>query len=199
MGLRLSALTCLLLAIVASGCAEPPHKEMDQAQGAIDAARAAGADRYATSEYSAATDALNNANTAAAASDHRLALSYALESWEHAQNAARNAADARARLRVEVDHATTALAARMVEGRTLLDAASRGGVPQHGLAQPASDLTAAEFHLQEAGEAVDMGDYLGARAALEGVREKLEHATASLTASLSATVAASISDVPPAR
>jgi hypothetical protein len=181
MGLRLSAPTCLLLALLASGCAEPPNKEMVQAQGAIDAAQAAGADMYATIDYSAATDALKNANTAAAASDHRLALSYALESREHAQNAARNAAEAKARVHVDVDHASTELAELIVEGRTLLDAASRTGVPQTRLAQPASDLTAAASLRQEAGEAVDMGDYLGTSAALEGVRRQLEHATASIS------------------
>jgi hypothetical protein len=181
MGLRKSASTCLLLVLLASGCAEPPNKEIDQAQGAIDAAQAAGADRYAISEYSAATDALKNANTAAAASDHRLALSYALESWEHAQNAARNAADAKARVRVDVDHASTELAALIVEGRTLLDTASRAGVPQTRLALPASELTAAASHLQEAGEAVDRGDYLGASAALEDVRGQLDDAIASIS------------------
>ena len=180
MALRFSVPTCLLLVLLASGCAEPPNKEMDQAQGAIDAARAAGADRYATSEYSAATEALQNANTAVAASDHRLALSYALESREHAQNAARNSTDAKARVRVEVDHASTELAALIVEGRTLLDSAARGGVPRTGLEQPASDLAAAESRLQKAGEAVDMGDYLGASAALEGVRGHIEHAIAGI-------------------
>ena len=44
----------------------PPNKEMDQAQGAIDAARAAGAERYAATEYTAATEALKNANDAVA-------------------------------------------------------------------------------------------------------------------------------------
>ena len=180
MGLRLSTPTCLLLVLLASGCAEPPQREMDQAQGAIDAARAAGADRYATNEYSAATEALENANTAVAARDNRLALSYALESREHAQNAARNAADAKGRVRVDVDHASTELAALIAEGRTLLDTAAREGLPRTRLEQPASDLNAAEARLQEAGEAVDMGDYLGASAALEGVRAQIEHAITSI-------------------
>ena len=176
MTLRLSAPTWLLLVLLASGCAEPPNKEMDQAQGAIDAAQAAGADRYATSDYSAATEALRNANTAVVASDHRLALSYALESREHAQNAARNAADAKARVRVEVDHASTELAALLAEGRTLLDTATRGGASRARLEQTASDLAAAEAHLQEAGEAVEMGDYLSASVAFEGARAQIEDA-----------------------
>lgn len=162
------------MAALASACAEPPNKEMDQAQGAIDAAQAAGADTYATSEYAAATEALENANTAVTASDHRLALSFALESREHAQNAARNAADAKARMHVEVDHASTELAALLAEGRALLDAAARGGTASARLAQPASDLSAAESALQKAGEAVETGDYLAARVALEGVRTQIE-------------------------
>lgn len=184
MGLRFAApprfLFCLLLAVSAAGCAEPPNKEMDQAQGAIDAAQAAGADRYATSEYTAATEALENANTAVAASDHRLALSFALESREHAQNAARGAADAKARVHVEVDHASTELAALITEGRALLDAASRGGTTRATLAQPTLALSAAESALQEAGEAVGAGDYLGARAALEEGRTQIEQAISSL-------------------
>jgi Domain of unknown function (DUF4398) len=83
---------------------------MDQAQGAIDAARAAGADRYATTEYAAATDALKNANEAVAVRDYRLALNYALESREQAQNAARGAADAKARRLLQQSRADLAAA-----------------------------------------------------------------------------------------
>ena len=180
MGLRKSASTCLLLVLLASGCAEPPNKEMDQAQGAIDAAQAAGADRYATIEYSAATDALKNANTAAAASDHRLALSYALESREHAQNAARNAAEAKARVRVDVDHASTEVTALVVQGRAQLAAAERARVPRPRLERSAADLTAAAAYLQEADEAVAAGDYLRASTVLEGLRERVERALAAI-------------------
>ena len=41
-----------------TACAAPPSREMDQAQGAIDAARAAGADRYAAAQYESAVKAL---------------------------------------------------------------------------------------------------------------------------------------------
>ena len=113
-----------------------------------------------------------------AARDHRLALSYALESREHAQNAARGAADAKARVRVDVDHASTEIAALVAKGRTELAAAERAGVPRSRLEQPAADLTAAAIHLQEAGETVASGDYLGASASLKGLRERVEHAHA---------------------
>ena len=68
--------------ILSAGCAEPPNKEMNQAQGAIDAARAAGAERFATAEFAAATDALKRSEKAVAAGDYRQALSHAIDSRE---------------------------------------------------------------------------------------------------------------------
>ena len=50
--LRASArrlLACALL--LCAACSEPPQKEIDRAQGAIDAARAAGADQYAPDDF----------------------------------------------------------------------------------------------------------------------------------------------------
>ena len=97
MTLRLSA--CLLAAVLVTACGDPPNKEMDQAQGAIDAARAAGADHYAATEYTAATDALKRSQDAVGQRDYRQALNEALDSREHAQNAAREAADTKAQVR----------------------------------------------------------------------------------------------------
>jgi len=180
------ATSCLLAALLISGCESPPNKEMDQAQGAIDAAVAAGADKYATTEYSAATDALKNANNAVAARDYRLALNFALESHEHARNAARDAADAKARTRVEVDHALAELTALVMQGRTRLAAAERARVPRRLLAQPAAGLTAAEAALQKAGETIEADDYLAARTTLEEVRMRVEAAQAAINDALAA-------------
>ena len=175
MTLRLSASAFLLTGLLASGCAEPPNREMDQAQSAIDAAQTAGAERYAAIKYSAATEALENANAAVAIRDNRLALSYALESREQAQNAARDAADAKVRLRVDVDHTSAEITLLVAKGRAELAAAERAGVPRSRLEQQAADLEAAAIHLQEAGETVESGDYLGGHAALLGLRERVDH------------------------
>jgi len=174
----LCALTCALLA----ACAEPPNKEMDQAQGAIDAARAAGADQYATTEYGAATTALASANDAVAAGDYRLALNYALESREHAQNAARDTADTKARMRSELEHALAEMDAVIARAQAEITAAERARVPQQRLRQPAANLAQAEAHLQEPREAVARGDYLRAAKALEGVKERVEKVAAEVTA-----------------
>ena len=46
-------------ALTVRACGDPPDKEIQQAQAAIDAARAAGADRFAREEFAAAEDALD--------------------------------------------------------------------------------------------------------------------------------------------
>ena len=71
--LRAARRLALIIAILSASCAEPPNKEMNQAQGAIDAARAAGADKFAAAEFTAATDALKRSEDAVAAGDYRLA------------------------------------------------------------------------------------------------------------------------------
>ena len=179
---RRGALPCICVAtsLLIAGCAEPPSKEMDRAQGAIDAAGAAGAEQYATTEYSAATTALKDANAAVTAGDYRLALNHALESHEHAQNAARDTANTKARMLAEVERARAEVSALIMQGETRIRAAERARAGRPPPAEPAAALAAARAALQKAGEAVSAGDYLGARAALDGVKERVEEALAGI-------------------
>ncbi|HEY6361268.1 MAG TPA: DUF4398 domain-containing protein [Vicinamibacterales bacterium] len=170
----------LAVALLASACAEPPNTEMNQAQGAIDAARAVGAERYATSEYNAATEALKNANTAVAQGDYRLALNYALESREHAQNSARDAADTRARLRGEIERSMAEVAALMAQAGTRLEAARKARAPRRALDEIAAAIAMVNEDVQKAGEAIKSDDYFTARAALDGVKERIEKAIAAV-------------------
>lgn len=180
-----SSLPALVVAtLFVSACAAPPNKEMDQAQAAIDAARAAGAERYAATEYSAAMAALKNSNEAAAARDYRLALNHALESWEHAQNAAREAADTKAQVRAEVERSLTEIAALLAAARTRMATARRARAPSHLLRQSAAEMAAADAAVQKAGEAVAADDYLTARAQLEGVTDRLTAAGDAIDATL---------------
>ena len=103
--LRVVRRLALITAILSASCAEPPSKEMNQAQGAIDAARAAGADKFAAAEFTAAVDALKRSEEAAAARDYRQALEPRLDSRERAQNAAKMAVEGRADARGEAERA----------------------------------------------------------------------------------------------
>ena len=178
MTLRMSA--CIVAAVLVAGCGDPPNKEMDQAQGAIDAARAAGADRYAATEYTAATDALKRAQDAVLQRDYRQALNEALDSREHAQNAAREAADTRAQLRGEVERDMAQIAALIAEANTRLNAATRARVPRRTLEGPRTELAAVDESVQKAGAAMRADDYLAARAALQGVKERITQALRAL-------------------
>lgn len=174
----------LAVVLLVSACAEPPNKEMDQAQGAIDAARAAGAEKYAASEYASATEALKNSNAAASTGDYRLALNLALESHEHAENAARTTADTKAQVRAEVERAMAEIAALMAQVNTRMAAAQRARAAARALREPADDIARVNDDVQKAGEAIKAGDYLAARQALEGVKERIEKALAAVDAAM---------------
>jgi hypothetical protein len=170
-----------VVAAAALACGgDPPDKEIQQAQGAIDAARAAGADQYAHEEFTAAQEALKHANEAVNDRDYRLALNYALDSRERAQNAAAMAADGKAAARVDADRALNAATTAVNELAQKLktpDAARRASSPRKGLAD-------GQQALQEARAAFAKADYLTARKkageaseAVAAVNKSLEPAT----------------------
>ena len=171
---------CVCAALLLTACGAPPNKEMDQAQGAIDAARAAGADLYASAEYTAATDALKRSQDAAAQRDFRLALNEALSSREHAQNAAREGADTKAQLRAEVERDMAQIAALIAEANTRLAAATRARVARRVVDGPRQELAAVDESVQKVGAAVKADDYLSAKTALQGVKERITRAMSAL-------------------
>jgi hypothetical protein len=173
---------CLAVALLAAACEEPPNKEMDQAQGALDAARAAGAEQYASTEYAGASDALTRSRQAVTDRDYRLALNNALESRQRAQNAAREAADTKARLRGEAERTMAEIAVLLAEANTHVEAAEARRVPRAALRAPRAELAAANADVQKAGEAMKSEDYPGVVKLLTGVKERIEKAIADIEA-----------------
>ena len=173
--MRRSSPGAVLLALLLFACAEPPNKEMGQAQGAIDTARAAGADRYAPDEYKAATSALQQANDAVNQRDYRAALNHAIESREHAQSAARQAAETRTRVRGEVEGSMADVAALLAEANSRVAGAERARTPRRTVRQAQQELEAVSEDVQKAGAAMKAEDYAAAGAALSGVKERIQH------------------------
>jgi hypothetical protein len=165
--------------LVVAACASPPNKEMDQAQGAIDAARAAGAEKFATAEFTAATTALQGARDAVSQRDYRVALNNALESREHAQNAARDAADTRVRLRDEYQKTladlTVQLAAANARFKTTQGRMSRATARE--LQQSLAGVTG---ELQEAGAALTTENYAGTQPVLLALRGRITEIIAAI-------------------
>lgn len=154
-------------AVLSTGCAEPPTREISQAQGALDAARAAGAEAYARTEFQAADTALKKAHEAVAERDYRQALSFALDAREQARTAAREAAAARGR-------AATAVALAIQGAANDIEAArKRLAASGATRAQRTRQLDELTTQLQEARSSVAAGDYTRAAERTYAVRERL--------------------------
>jgi hypothetical protein len=166
---RLFGLACALL--VCAACSEPPQKEIDRAQGAIDAARAAGADQYAAEVFTAATSALQQAHDAVQQRDYRLALSRALDANERALEAAKEAANGKARARSEAEGLLAMTASSVQQIETKLKAAESARLPQ--LERSRKLRAEAQRALQEARAATKRGDYLEAMARVKDVPSRI--------------------------
>jgi hypothetical protein len=163
----------LPLLLLLAACSSPPQKEIDMAQGAIDAARAAGAEQYARETFTAATSALQEANTAVGARDYRLALSRALDAHERAQEAARGAADGKARARSDAEVAIVAASTALQNLRKRLKAAEAEKIPPRELEPAVKAAAAAETTLQEARASLKAEDYLKARQTVSDLPAKI--------------------------
>ena len=179
---RLVLITTILLS---ASCAEPPNKEMNQAQGAIDAARAAGAEKFAAAEFAAAQDALKRSEEAVVARDYRLALSHALDSRERAQNAAKMAVDGRADARGQAERAIAELATLVARARAELKTADRNKVPARALNGPRATVAAAETVLQDARSALKTEDYAAVTRAMNGAATRVQAALTEIDAAMS--------------
>ena len=147
------AVVAIFAVILSAACSEPPQKEIDRAQGAIDAARAAGAEQYAPEPFTAATTAMQQTHEAVQQRDYRLALSRVTDANERALEAARQAANNKAKARVEAETAVNHLATsiRQLDERLKVAEASR----VREIESARRVRTTADRTLQEARAAVD--------------------------------------------
>jgi hypothetical protein len=163
---RLPLVICALA--LAAACSEPPAKEMNRAQGAIEAAHAAGADQYASDALAAATTALQQSRDAVEQRDYRLALSRALEAGDRAREAAKQAADNKARARSDSEAAVNAATAALRQLDERLKETAALHVPSPAIARARGAAANAEGALQKARAELRAGNYMEAGAAIKG-------------------------------
>ncbi|MGE0866064.1 MAG: hypothetical protein AB7P34_19355 [Vicinamibacterales bacterium] len=176
---RVARRLALVIAVFSVSCSEPPNKEMNLAQGAIEAARAAGAERFAAAELTAAVDALKRSNEAAAGDDYRQALSHALDSFERAQNAAKLAVEGRANARGEAERTVAQVATLLATAETRLQTSP---LPARNLKPLQEAVATAGMALQKARAALATEDYLAVGPALEGVAANVQAALTQIDA-----------------
>ena len=153
---------------------------MDQAQGSIDAARAAGADRYATEQYEAAVKALQSAQDAVGQRDYRLALNYALDSRDRAQRAAKESASQQGILRSAAERRLTEVTALLDRAERQLKAAESARVPRRSLTAARTAISGAEASLQKAGTSIEESNYDVSQQQLAESAKNLEAAIAEI-------------------
>ena len=163
-----------------SACAAPPNKEIADAQQALDAARAAGAERYAPKEFASAADAYKQANQAVLAGDYRLALNRALESRDHALTATRESADIQERVRDEVQRALADVATLLAQAGSRIEAAERARVQTRAIREARQAVAQVNGDVQKASASIKAEDYASAQPVLARVKGRLEAAIASL-------------------
>ncbi len=183
--MRRAGRLAFVIALLCAGCAEPPNKEMNQAQGAIDAARAAGAERFAPSELAAAADALKRSEEAVAAGDYRQALSHAIDSRERAQNATKVAVDGRVNARGEAERAIAEVATLLSRAQAQLKDPDITRTSSRALRAPRATVAKADTLLQEARSALAGEDYTAVAKALTGVAAELQAALTQIDAAAS--------------
>ena len=165
-----------------AACTDPPDREMQQAQAAIDTARAAGADQFAHDEFAAAEDALKKSHEAVAQRDYRLALNAALDARERAQTATRQAADEKATARTDAERALTEADAALHESRAKLKNAETAHAAAKVLAAARRTITDGETAVQEARTALAQGDYITAADRSRSATTRLQGTTRDLEA-----------------
>jgi len=171
---RFAALLLVPLAVMA--CGAPPEREYHQAQGAIEAARAAGAETYAPQELADAEQALKRYDEAVAQRDFRQALNHALESRERASAAAKKAAADKAVRRGEIERRIVTLAAEAERGRVAANSADRS---QDAAARTLRQvITDTERALQNSRAALERDDLKHAQDVLNGLEPRLSQALA---------------------
>jgi hypothetical protein len=172
---RLSVRLCTIMCAVGllAACSEPPRKEIDQAQQAVDTARQAGAEQYAPEAFAAATSALQQAREAVDQRDYRLALSRAVDASERAQDAARAAADNKARARSQAEAAINVTNAQVMHLQARLKVADEVRVPPRELSPARATLKDAEGTLQKARALLAAGNFAAATTAVTGLDSQI--------------------------
>jgi hypothetical protein len=171
----LCAITCAVVLTVA--CSAPPQKEIDQAQQAVNAARAAGAEQYAPDSFAEATAALQQSHEAVNQRDYRLALSRAVDASDRAQEAARAAADNKAKARSQAEAAVNAINALVMHLHARLKVAEEARVSSRELAPVRATLKETEAALQKARALLAAENYAGAIQVVSGLDSQIRSET----------------------
>lgn len=183
----------LLLVVVAfTGCAKAPQAVVDSTKAALDAAKAAEADRYLPTEFRAAQDSLNAALTQIETQNAKFALlrSYKKASAslaaasQQAAAATEMVAAKKAEVKAEVDAKMIELTAAVEEAGKLLKKAPRGKESREVLTAIKADIDAVVAAQPEIAQTLESGDFLAARDKVNAGLAKIKAVVEELNAAI---------------
>lgn len=170
-------LVAAMVLVSVSGCSQRPEEEMESANEALNEARAAEADRYASEVYQEAVDAFESAKAEIQAQDEKFFMT---RSYGEARNLLRTATATANRAAEESaagrEQARQEAETAIQQARTALDAAQasvkqapRGKGSQADIDAMNAELAVLQTTLDEAQSAYEGGDYLTALTKAESV------------------------------
>src|SRR5262245_23937056 len=183
---RLVASLMCAAALAGAACGDPPEREMQQAQNAIEAGRRAAAGPDAPAQSAAAEDARKRARAAVAQRDYRLALNNALDARERAQNASREAADKKAAARTDAERELLDALAALNEANARLRTRETSRPAAKAVAALSRVIGESDVALQKARAAFDRGDYPAVVELARPTTQRLRDASRDLEAAATA-------------
>jgi hypothetical protein len=150
-------------ALLGTACQQPPTREITAAEVSLEAARKAGAERYAVDRWREAEAALQAARDKVQAKDYRGAISSANEASEKSRSAVQAVQAARGLARSAVLLARAEIEAELEEVDAIRQEAATAKVPDEAFASVEPQLAEAREALARVGETLERGEPLEAQ------------------------------------
>ena len=156
------------MAVLFTSCAKLPEMEMTNAKAAVEAAKAAEADRYVPAEYRAVQDSLNTAMTEVENQKSKFVLFRSYKKVTVKLNnvitlagtVKTNAGIKKEQVKAEAQQTLATATATVAEVKELIAKAPKGKEGKEALEAIQSDLALVEASLAEVSTLINNGDYL---------------------------------------
>ena len=158
--LSVGLLACV--ALVAISCAQPPTEEINAAQAAVDAAKQAEADIYASATYQSATKALSDARAKVDSDDYEGAKADAIRSKDMADRSVTEAGASKQRTRDDAQAIINRLSGGLADARAAVEGAPSGKGADEDLGQLRASLSQTEATLGSARGDLSSGKFKSA-------------------------------------
>ena len=182
----------VLTAIGVTACSKPPEQAIQAGSAALEDAKAAGAEMYATAELQKAQDLLNRAAAEKKAQEDKFVLFRSYDESEKLYNQAKAELDAtkqaaaagKEQARSDATQSVETAKAALATANTALAGAPTSKDSKADLELWANDLATYATTVSEAEAAIASEDFPGAKAKADGVTEKANEISASIQAAI---------------